>query len=64
MLGTRVVDEVSAHCTEQIHRLRAGVIGEERLRQVFEKYTLPFFSEVLFDVNLEAGGKFQADCII
>lgn len=64
VLGMRVVDEVSSHCTEQLHRLRAGVFGEERLRQIFEKYKLPFSSEVLFDVNLEAGGKFQADCVV
>lgn len=44
--------------------MQAGQNGEKRLAHIFSHYTWDFHHQVVFDVNLQAGGKFQTDCVV
>ena len=48
---------------EQLRTAQAGVNGEKRLREVFEKYTFPFEYYVFHGLNLRSTGKFQIDTL-
>ncbi|MFJ8066302.1 nuclease-related domain-containing protein [Psychrobacillus sp. NPDC096426] len=47
----------------KVQAARAGVNGEVRVDDVFQKYSFPFEYVVLHDVSLESRGKFQMDTI-
>ncbi|MEC1180797.1 nuclease-related domain-containing protein [Metasolibacillus meyeri] len=42
--------------------IQAGHAGEARLRRLFDNYRLA--KDILFDISLQAVGKFQIDCLI
>ena len=44
--------------------LKSGIIGEERLIKIIEHDQYPFPKQILRTVSLDAGGKFQTDCLI
>ena len=43
--------------------VKAGIIGETIVENIFKKYQFPFNYRVLHDVNLTSNGKFQMDTI-
>lgn len=59
-------DEELRFLEKKLTNMRTGQIGEERLAKVFENYQFPFCYQVLNGVslNVEAGGKFQTDCLV
>lgn len=58
------IDENVQSLEKKLTTLRLGMIGENRLAKVFEYYQFPFSNQILYGVSLEAGGKFQTDCLI
>ncbi|WP_332647488.1 nuclease-related domain-containing protein [Lysinibacillus sp. 54212] len=65
MLGLRVVnEELKGNIEGKVHALLAGTAGEQRLEEIFNKYTLPFPYKVLFNVNLTSHAYFQIDCLL
>ncbi|SOC35141.1 nuclease-related domain-containing protein [Ureibacillus acetophenoni] len=47
-----------------LSKLKSGIIGEQRLFRMLESYRNHFPYKVVKDVSLDAGGKFQIDCMI
>ncbi|MFF2754842.1 nuclease-related domain-containing protein [Psychrobacillus sp. NPDC058041] len=47
----------------KMHMAKAGIYGEVRVDEVFQKYSFPFQYVVLHDVSLESFGKFQMDTV-
>ena len=43
--------------------VQAGVNGEKKLTDIFEKYTFPFEHYIFHDLNLQSTGKFQIDTL-
>ena len=48
---------------ESLRITRAGVNGEKKLTDIFEKYTFPFEHYIFHDLNLQSTGKFQIDTL-
>lgn len=46
-----------------MHMARAGIRGEVKVDEIFQKYSFPFEYVVLHDVCLESYGKFQIDTL-
>ena len=42
---------------------KAGIIGEKKVEEVFERYPFPFDYRVLHDVSLSSNGNFQMDTV-
>jgi len=53
----------SEEIKEALRIVRAGVNGEKRLTNIFEKYTFPFEHYIFHDLNLQSTGKFQIDTL-
>lgn len=49
--------------SEALRIVQAGVNGEKRLGDIFEKYTFPFEHYIFHDLNLQSTGKFQIDTL-
>lgn len=66
MLQIRLMenDELKANVEGKVHEMWAGMAGEQRLEEIFNKYTLPFRYEVLFNVNFTSHAYFQIDCLL
>ncbi|WP_143128318.1 nuclease-related domain-containing protein [Psychrobacillus sp. OK032] len=47
----------------KMHMARAGIRGEVKVDEIFQKYSFPFEYVVLHDVCLESYGKFQIDTL-
>lgn len=64
-LQRRLVDDSQKNDTinESLRIAQAGVNGEKRLTDIFEKYTFPFEHYIFHDLNLQSTGKFQIDTL-
>ncbi len=49
--------------SNKMHSAGARIRGEEKVDEMFQKYSFPFEYIVLHDVDLESYGKFQIDTV-
>ena len=54
---------MKAHIQSKMLAAKAGIIGEQTIEHIFEKYQFPFNYRVLHDVSLTMNGRFQIDTI-
>ncbi|QFG00344.1 NERD domain-containing protein [Psychrobacillus glaciei] len=69
-VGLRLLDrrlpelhEMKELIHSKMHMAKAGIYGEVRVDEVFQKYSFPFEYVVLHDLSLESNGKFQIDTV-
>lgn len=65
MLNQRLPNEhaMKSIINSKLLSAKAGIIGEQTVEEVFNKYNFPFHYCVLHDVNLSSNGKFQIDTL-